>query len=91
MKLSKIAQIVKELEESGLENEATELADAIIEETDPNQILSRPDINNSIDSIVGGVLYHLNLDNNISFQGDRVSDQTLIDITNSLAQIVKSS
>jgi hypothetical protein len=91
MKLSKIAQLVKELEESGLENEATELADAIIEETDPNQILSRPDINNSIDSIVGGVLYHLNLDNNISFQGDRVSDQTLIDITNSLAQIVKSS
>ncbi len=91
MKLSKIAQLVKELEESGLENEATELADAIIEETDPNQILSRPDINNSIDSIVGGVLYHLNLDNNISFQGDRVSDQTLTDITNSLAQIVKSS
>ncbi len=91
MKLSKIAQLVKELEESGLENEATELADAIIEETDPNQILNRPDINNSIDSIVGGVLYHLNLDNNISFQGDRVSDQTLTDITNSLAQIVKSS
>lgn len=91
MNLAKIAQLVKELEESGLENEATELADAIIEETDPNQILSRPDINNSIDSIVGGVLYHLSLDNNISFQGDRVSDQTLSDITNSLAQIVKSS
>ena len=91
MNLAKIAQLVKELEDSGLENEATELADAIIEETDPNQILSRPDINNSIDSIVGGVLYHLSLDNNISFQGDRVSDQTLSDITNSLAQIVKSS
>ncbi len=91
MNLKKIAQLVKELEESGLENEATELADAIIEETDPNRILSRPDINNSIDSIVGGVLYHLNLDNNISFQGDKVSDQTLSDITNSLNQIVKSS
>ena len=89
--LSKIAQLVQDLENSGLENEATELADAIIEETDPNQILNRSDINNMIDSIAGGVLYHLSLDNNISFQGDKVSDQTLSDITNSLNQIVKSS
>ena len=91
MNISKLAQLVKDLEESGLENEATELADAIIEETDPNQILNRSDINNMIDSIAGGVLYHLSLDNNISFQGDKVSDQTLSDITNSLNQIVKSS
>ena len=41
MNISKLAQLVKDLEESGLENEATELADAIIEETDPNQILNR--------------------------------------------------
>ena len=91
MNISKLAQLVKDLEESGLENEATELADAIIQETDPNQILNRSDINNMIDSIAGGVLYHLSLDNNISFQGDKVSDQTLSDITNSLNQIVKSS
>ena len=91
MNLSKIAQLVQDLENSGLENEATELADAIIEETDPNQILNRSDINNMIDSIAGGVLYHLSLDNNISFQGDKFSDQTLSDITNSLNQIVKSS
>jgi len=91
MNLSKIAQLIKDLENSGLENEATELADAIIEETDPNQILNRSDINNSIDNIAGGVLYHLKLDNNISFEGDKVSDQTLSDITNSLMQIIKSS
>ena len=91
MNIAKIAQLVKDLENSGLENEATELADAIIEETDPNQILSRSDINETIDNIVGGVLYQLNLDNNINFQGDKVSDQTLFDITNSLTQIIKSS
>jgi len=91
MNLSKIAQLIKDLENSGLENEATELADAIIEETDPNQILNRSDINNSIDNIAGGVLYHLKLDNNISFEGDKVSDQTLSDITNSLMQIIKYS
>ena len=91
MNLAKLAQLVKQLEDSGLENEATELADAIIEQTDPNQILSRPDINETIDSIVGGVLYHLNLDNNIKFEGDKVSDQTLSDITNSINQIVRSS
>ena len=55
MNIAKIAQLVQDLENSGLENEATELADAIIEETDPNQILSRPDIINSIDTIAGGV------------------------------------
>lgn len=91
MNIAKIAQLVKDLENSGLENEATELADAIIEETDPNQILSRSDINETIDNIVGGVLYQLNLDNNINFQGDKISDQTLFDITNSLTQIIKSS
>lgn len=91
MNIAKIAQLVQDLENSGLENEATELADAIIEETDPNQILSRSDINETIDNIVGGVLYQLNLDNNINFQGDKVSDQTLFDITNSLTQIIKSS
>lgn len=91
MNIAKLAQLVKDLENSGLENEATELADAIIEETDPNQILSRSDINETIDNIVGGVLYQLNLDNNISFQGDKVSDQTLSDITNTLTQIIKSS
>lgn len=91
MNIAKLAQLVKDLENSGLENEATELADAIIEETDPNQILNRPDIINSIDSIAGGVLYLLKLDNNIQFQGGKVSDQTLSDITNSLTQIVKSS
>ena len=91
MNLAKIAQLVQDLENSGLENEATELADAIIEETDPNQILNRADINNLIDSIAGGVLYHLKLDNNISFEGNKVSDQTLSDIRNSLDQIIKSS
>ena len=91
MNLAKIAQLVQDLENSGLENEATELADAIIEETDPNQILNRADINNLIDSIAGGVLYHLKLDNNISFEGNKVSDQTLLDIRNSLDQIIKSS
>jgi len=91
MNIAKLAQLVKELEDSGLENEATELADAIIEETDPNQILNRSDIDNSIDNIVGGVLYQLSLDNNIKFEGGKVSDQTLRDITNSLNQIITSS
>ena len=91
MNLAKIAQLIEDLENSGLENEATELADAIIEETDPNQILNRSDINNLIVSIAGGVLYHLSLDNNIFFEGGKVSDQTLSDITNSLNQIIKSS
>jgi hypothetical protein len=91
MNISKLAQLIKDLEESGLENEATELADAITEETDPNQILNRADINNLIDSIAGGVLYHLKLDNNISFEGNKVSDQTLLDIRNSLDQIIKTS
>lgn len=91
MNLSKIAQLIQDLENSGLENEATDLADAIVEETDPNQILNRQDISNLIDNIAGGVLYHLKLDNNINFQGGKVSDQTLADITNSLSQIVKSS
>ena len=91
MNLSKIAQLIKDLENSGLENEATELADAIVEETDPNTILNRSDINETVDNIVGGVLYHLSLDNNIKFEGGKISDQTLSDITNSLSQILRSS
>ena len=91
MNIAKIAQLVEELEKSGLENEATELADTILQETDPNTILNRSDISNTIDNIVGGVLYHLSQDNNLKFDGDNLSDQTLADITNSLNQIVKSS
>jgi hypothetical protein len=44
-----------------------------------------------MDQIVGGVLYHLNLDNNLKFVGNNLSPQSINDIKNSLMQIVKSA
>lgn len=91
MNYSKLAQIVQELEENGFEEEATNLADAIQTQASPDQIFSNADVISEMDEIIGGVLYHLNLDNNLKFVGNNLSPQSISDINNSLMSIIKSS
>ena len=64
MNYSKLAQLVQELEQNGFEEEATNLADAMQTEASPDVILSNSNVISEMDEIVGGVLYHLNIDNN---------------------------
>ena len=91
MNYSKLAQIVQELEQNGFEEEATNLADAMQTEASPDVIFSNADIISEMDEIIGGVLYHLNLDNNLKFVGNNLSPQSINDIQNSLAGIIKSA
>jgi hypothetical protein len=91
MNYSKLAQLVQELEENGFEEEATNLADAIETQASPDVIFSNADIISEMDDIIGGVLYHLNIDNNLKFVGNNLSPQSINDIQNSLAGIVKSA
>ena len=91
MNYSKLAQIVQELEQNGFEEEATNLADAMHTEASPDVIFSNADIISEMDEIIGGVLYHLNLDNNLKFVGNNLSPQSINDIQNSLAGIIKSA
>ena len=91
MNYSKLAQLVQELEQNGFEDEATDLADAMETEASPDVIFSNADIISEMDEIIGGVLYHLNLDNNLKFVGNNLSPQSVNDIQNSLAGIVKSA
>ena len=91
MNYSKLAQLVQELEQNGFEDEATDLADAMETQASPDVIFSNADIISEMDEIIGGVLYHLNLDNNLKFVGNNLSPQSVNDIQNSLAGIVKSA
>ena len=91
MNYSKLAQLVQELEQNGFEDEATNLADAMETEASPDVIFSNADIISEMDEIIGGVLYHLNLDNNLKFVGNNLSPQSINDIQNSLAGIIKSA
>jgi hypothetical protein len=91
MNYSKLAQIVQELEQNGFEEEATNLADAMQTEASPDVIFSNADIISEMDEIIGGVLYHLNLDNNLKFVGNSLSPQSINDIKNSLDSIIKSA
>ena len=91
MNYSKLAQIVQELEDNGFEDEATNLADAMETEASPDEILSNSNVISDMDEIIGGVLYHLNLDNNLKFFGNNLSPQSFNDIKNSLIGIVKSA
>lgn len=91
MNYSKLAQLVQELEENGFEEEATNLADAMHTEASPDVILSDSNVISEMDEIIGGVLYHLNLDNNLKFVGNNLSPQSINDIKNSLIGIVKSA
>ena len=91
MNYSKIAQLVKELEENGFEEEATNLADAMETQASPDQIFSNADVISEMDEIIGGVLYHLNLDNNLKFVGNNLSPQSINDIRNSIEGIIKSA
>jgi len=91
MNYSKLAQLVQELEQNGFEEEATNLADAMETEASPDVIFSNADIISEMDEIIGGVLYHLNLDNNLKFVGNNLSPQSINDIQNSLAGIIKSA
>jgi hypothetical protein len=91
MNYSKLAQLVQELEQNGFEEEATNLADAMETEASPDVIFSNADIISEMDEIIGGVLYHLNIDNNLKFVGNNLSPQSINDIQNSLAGIVKSA
>ena len=91
MNYSKLAQLVQELEQNGFEDEATDLADAMETEASPDVIFSNADIISEMDEIIGGVLYHLNIDNNLKFVGNNLSPQSINDIQNSLAGIVKSA
>jgi len=91
MNYSKLAQLVQELEQNGFEDEATDLADAMETQASPDVIFSNADIISEMDEIIGGVLYHLNLDNNLKFVGNNLTPQSVNDIQNSLAGIVKSA
>jgi hypothetical protein len=91
MNYSRLAQIVQELEQNGFEEEATNLADAMQTEASPDVIFSNADIISEMDEIIGGVLYHLNLDNNLKFVGNNLSPQSINDIKNSLSGIIKSA
>jgi len=91
MNYSRLAQLVQELEQNGFEEEATNLADAIETQDSPDVVFSNADIISEMDEIIGGVLYHLNLDNNLKFVGNNLSPQSINDIVNSLAGIVKSA
>lgn len=91
MNYSKLAQLVQELEQNGFEEEATNLADAMETEASPDVIFSNADIISEMDEIIGGVLYHLNIDNNLKFVGNNLSPQSINDIQNSLAGIIKSA
>ena len=91
MNYSKLAQLVQELEENGFEEEATTLADAIETQASPDQIFSNADVISEMDEIIGGVLYHLNLDNNLKFDGNNLSPQSINDIKNSIEGIIKSA
>ena len=91
MNYSRLAQLVQELEQNGFEEEATNLADAMETEASPDVIFSNADIISEMDEIIGGVLYHLNIDNNLKFVGNNLSPQSINDIQNSLAGIVKSA
>jgi hypothetical protein len=87
----KLAQLVQELEQNGFEEEATNLADAMETEASPDVIFSNADIISEMDDIIGGVLYHLSIDNNLKFIGNNLSPQSLNDIKNSLNGIIKSA
>lgn len=91
MNYSKLAQLMQELEQNGFEEEATNLADAIETEASPDQIFSNADIISEMDDIIGGVLYHLNIDNNLKFVGNNLSPQSINDIVNSISGIIKSA
>jgi hypothetical protein len=91
MNYSRLAQLVQELEQNGFEEEATNLADAMQTEASPDVIFSNADIISEMDEIVGGVLYHLNIDNNLKFVGNNLSPQSINDIRNSIDQIIKSA
>ena len=91
MNYSKLAQLVQELENNGFEEEATNLADAIETQASPDQIFSNADVISEMDEIIGGVLYHLNLDNNLKFVGNNLSPQSINDIKNSIEGIIKSA
>ena len=91
MNYSKLAQLVQELEQNGFEDEATNLADAMETQASPDVIFSNADIISEMDEIIGGILYHLNLDNNLKFVGNNLSPQSINDIQNSLAGIIKSA
>ena len=91
MNYSKLAQLVQELEQNGFEEEATNLADAIDTQSSPDVVFSNADIISEMDEIIGGVLYHLNIDNNLKFVGNNLSPQSINDIKNSIDGIVKSA
>ena len=91
MNYSRLAQLVQELEQNGFGEEATNLADAMQTEASPDVIFSNADIISEMDEIVGGVLYHLNIDNNLKFVGNNLSPQSINDIRNSIDQIIKSA
>ena len=91
MNYIKLAQLVQELEQNGFEQEATNLADAIETQASPDQIFSNADVISDMDEIIGGVLYHLSLDNNLKFVNNNLTAQSINDIKNSLEGIVKSA
>lgn len=91
MNYSRLAQLVQDLEQNGFEEEATNLADAMHTEASPDTILSNANIIAEMDEIIGGVLYHLNVDNNLKFVENNLSPQSINDIKNSLIGIIKSA
>jgi hypothetical protein len=91
MNYSRLAQLVQELEQNGFEEEATNLADAMEKQASPDVVFSNADIISEMDEIIGGILYHLSIDNNLKFIGNNLSPQSINDIRNSIDGIVKSA
>ena len=57
MNLTKLSQLVQDLEDQGFEQEATNLADAITEDTESaEEIINSPETISSLDRIVGAIL-----------------------------------
>jgi hypothetical protein len=92
MNLIKLAQLVQDLEDQGFEQEATNLADAITEDTESaEEIINSPETISSLDKIVGDILDDLAQHNKLDFRDNNISNETLNILKNSLNNIVKYS
>ena len=92
MNLKKLSQLVQDLEDQGFEQEATNLADAITEDTESaEEIINSPETISSLDRIVGAILDDLAQHNKLDFRDNNISNENFNILKNSLNNIVKYS
>ena len=92
MNFAKLAQLVQDLEDQGFEQEATNLADAITEDTkSAEDLLNSSETISTLDHIVGAVLDDLAQHNKLDFTDNNISNDSLNILKNSLNNIVKFS